>query len=97
MYFLTACLIVVFVSAALSLRRSRTLSQPHWATDAQRRAARRRALMPTICAGFCLLVLLGFHHFLHEPELGPTATTDLMMLVASFFGGSFLGVIGGMD
>jgi hypothetical protein len=95
MYFLTACLIVVVVSAAVSLRRSRNLSQPQWATPAQRLAARRRALWPTICAGFCLLVLLGFHHFQHEQET--TATTDLMMLVASFFGGSFLGVIGGMD
>jgi tryptophan-rich sensory protein len=97
MYFLTACLIVVVVSAAISLRRSRNLSQPQWATPAQRLAARRRALWPTICAGFCLLVLLGFHHFQHEQELGLTATTYLMMLVASFFGGSFLGVIGGMD
>lgn len=63
MYFLTACLIVVIVSAAVSLRRSRNLSQPQWATPAQRIAARRRALWPTICAGFCLLGLLGFHHF----------------------------------
>lgn len=47
--------------------------------------------------GVCLLRLLGFHHFQREPKLGPTATTYLMMLVASFFGGSFLGVIGGMD
>lgn len=97
MYFLTACLVVVVVSAAVSLRRSRNLSQPQWASPAQRLAARRRALWPTMCAGFCLLGLLGFHHFQHEPELGPTATTYLMMLVASFFGGSFLGVIGGMD
>jgi hypothetical protein len=42
-------------------------------------------------------VPLGFHHFQHEPELGPTAVTYLMMLAATFFGGSFLGVIGGMD
>jgi hypothetical protein len=98
MYFLTACLTVVVVSAAISLRRSRNLSQhSQWATPAQRLAARRRALWPTICAGFCLLGLLGFHHFQHEQELGLTATTYLMMLVASFFGGSFLGVIGGMD
>jgi hypothetical protein len=95
MYFLTACLIVVIVSAAISLRRSRNLSQPQWASPAQRLAARRRALWPTICAGLCLLGLLGFHHFQHEQET--TATTYLMMLVASFFGGSFLGVIGGMD
>ena len=95
MYFLTACLIVVVVSAAVSLRRSRTLSQPQWATPAQRLAARRRALWPTICAGFCLLGLLGFYHF--QPEQETTATTYLMMLVGSFFGGSFLGVIGGMD
>ncbi|WP_247344746.1 MULTISPECIES: hypothetical protein [unclassified Bradyrhizobium] len=33
--------------------------------------------------------------FQHEQET--TATTYLMVLVASFFGGSFLGVIGGMD
>jgi hypothetical protein len=50
---------------------------------------------PTICAGVCLLGLLGFHHF--QPEQETTATTYLMVLVASFFGGSFLGVIGGMD
>lgn len=96
MYFLAACLIVVVVSAVVSLRRSRNLSKnSQWATPAQRLAARRRALWPTICAGFCLLGLLGFHHFQHEQELGPT--TYLMVLVASFFGGSFLGVIGGMD
>jgi hypothetical protein len=95
MYFLTACLIVAIVSAAVSLRRSRNLSQPQWATPAQRLAARRRALWPTICAGVCLLGLLGFHHF--QPEQETTATTYLMVLVASFFGGSFLGVIGGMD
>ena len=94
MYFLTACLIVV-VSAAVSLRRSRNLSQKlfQWSTPAQRLAARRRALWPTICALFCLLVLLGFHHFQHEQET--TATTYLMALVASFLAGSMLGFIGG--
>jgi hypothetical protein len=99
MYFLTACLIVVVVSAAVSLRRSRNLSQKlfQWVTPAQRLAARRRALWPAICAGFCLLVLLGFHHLQHEQELGPTTTTDLMMLTVSFIGGWFLGIIGGMD
>ena len=92
MYFLTACLIVVVVSAAVSLRRSRNLSQPQWASPAQRLAARRSALWPTIYVGFCLLVLLGFQHFQYVQELDP-----LMMLGVSFFGGSFLGVIGGMD
>src|ERR1700688_3166956 len=94
MSFLMACLIVVVVSAAVSLRRSRNLSQKlfQWSTPAQRLAARRRALWPTFCALFCLAVLLGFQHFQHEQELDP-----LMMLVVSFLGGSFLGVIGGMD
>jgi hypothetical protein len=98
MYFLAACLIVVVVSAAVSLRRSRNLSQKlfQWSTPAQRLAARRRALWPTICALFCLLVLLGFYHFqTHEQELGLTVTTDLMMLFASFLAGSMLGFIGG--
>src|SRR5664279_535404 len=98
MYFLTACLIVVVVSAAVSLRRSRNLSQKlfQWSTPAQRLAARRRPLWPGICLAIFGLGLIGFNH-VQGHELGPFATTypDLLMLVASIFGGWLMGVIGG--
>jgi hypothetical protein len=51
MYFLTACLIVAIVSAAVSLRRSRNLSQPQWATGPAARSAAAGALADNLRGG----------------------------------------------
>ncbi|WP_076865759.1 hypothetical protein [Bradyrhizobium mercantei] len=97
MYFLAACLIVVVLSFQVSFRRSWNLSRnSRMAAPAQRLAARRRALWPALCAMICtLLVLIGFDHV--QDKLGLSATTNLMMLGASFSSGWFLGVIAGID
>jgi hypothetical protein len=44
-----------------------------------------------------VLGLIGFDHVQDKQELGPSSTTYLMVLITSFFGGWFLGVIGGME
>ena len=97
MYVLAACLIVVVLNFQVSFRRSWNLSRnSRMAAPAQRLVARRRALWPALCAMICtLLVLIGFDHV--QDQLGLSATTNLMMLGASFSGGWFLGVITGMD
>ncbi|ODM76732.1 hypothetical protein [Bradyrhizobium elkanii] len=97
MYFLAACLIVVVLSFEVSFRRSWKLSRnSRGAAPAQRLVARRRALWPAFCALICaLLVLIGFDHI--QDKLGPSATTNLMMVGVSFFSGWFLGVIAGID
>ncbi|MDN5004295.1 hypothetical protein ACFQZO_25970 [Bradyrhizobium sp. GCM10027634] len=97
MYFLAACLIVVVVSFEVSFRRTWTLSRnSRGAAPAQRLVARRRALWPAFCGIiFTLLVLIGFDHV--QDMLGPSATTNLMMLGASFFSGWFVGAIAAMD
>lgn len=97
MYF-TAFLIVVVLSAVVSLRRSRNLSRnSQGAAPAQRLAARRRALWPAICAAIFGLGLLAFYHIQDKQEFGPSVTLHLAALAAAFLGGWFLGVIGGMD
>ncbi|WP_050422072.1 hypothetical protein [Bradyrhizobium tropiciagri] len=88
MYFLAACLIVVVLSAAMSYRRSRTLSR-----NPQGRLA---AFLPAFCAAAFGLGLIGFDRIQGTQESGPSATTDLLMLVVSFFGGWFLGIIVGL-
>ncbi|MGY4352222.1 F0F1-type ATP synthase assembly protein I [Bradyrhizobium sp. GM7.3] len=88
MYFLSACLIVVVLSAALSYRRSRALSR-----HPQGRLA---AFLPAFCAAAFALVLLEFDRIQGKQEVGPFATTYLLMLVVSFFGGWFLGIIVGL-
>ena len=96
--YLTAFLIVVVLSAVVSLRRSMTLSRnARGAASAQRRAARWRALWPAICAAIFLLGLIAFDHVQDKQEFGPSVTIHLMAFTAAFFGGWFLGVIGGMD
>ena len=89
MYFLTACLIVVLLSAVMSFRRARSLPRT--------RQGRFAAIWPVLCAGACALVLIGFDRVQGPREFGPSATTYLLMLITSFFSGWFLGVIGGMD
>ncbi|MGJ4883832.1 hypothetical protein ACQR1N_30160 [Bradyrhizobium sp. HKCCYLRH1073] len=97
MYFI-AFMIVVVLTAVVSLRRSMTLSRnARGAGPAQRLAARRRALWPVFCAAIFELGLIGLSHVQDNQELGPSATIHLMALTAAFIGGWFLGVIGGLD
>ncbi|MDN4983093.1 hypothetical protein KUL72_24340 [Bradyrhizobium arachidis] len=86
--FLTACLIVIVSSAAMSYRRSRALSQ-----NPQGRLA---VFLPVFSAGACALGLIGFDRVRGPQEFGPSVTTDLLMLIVSFFGGWFLGIILGL-
>jgi hypothetical protein len=96
--YFTAFLIVVVLSAVVSLRRSMSLSRnARGAAPAQRLAARWRALWPAICAAIFGLALVAFDHVQDKQELGPSVTIHLMAFTAAFFGGWFLGVIGGMD
>ncbi|UFZ04378.1 hypothetical protein LQG66_35220 [Bradyrhizobium ontarionense] len=98
MYFLTVCLVVIILSTEVSFRRSSDLSRnSRWAAPAKRIAARRRALWPALCAAIFGLGLIGFEHVQDKQDFTPSATTHLMMLTVSFFGGRFLGVIGRMD
>jgi hypothetical protein len=76
----------------MKLSRNSQLAGP-----AQRLAARRRALLPTICAAVLGFGLIGFYHVQDKQGLDPSATLNLMALTAFFLGGSFLGVIAGMD
>ncbi len=97
MYFI-AFMIVVVLSAAVSLRRTMKLSRDsRGGTPAQRLAARRRALWPAVCAGVCTLGLLGIYHVQARLEADPSVTLDLTAFTAAVFGGWFLGVIGGSD
>lgn len=97
MYF-TAFLIVVVLSAVVSLRRSMNISRnARGAAPAQRRAARWRAAWPAICAAIFALGLIAFDHVQDKQEFGPSVTIHLIAFSAAFFGGWFLGLIGGMD
>jgi Mg2+/citrate symporter len=84
MYFLTACLIVLVLSAVVSFRRSRFLSR-----NFQGRLA---AISPSLCAGICALGLIGFDQVQDKQEFGPSATTYLIMLIGAIAAGWFVGV-----
>ena len=98
MYFLTACLIVVVLSAAVAYRRAGSLPRNlQGRLDRQQRLA---ATWPAMCGAICTLGLLGLRHFLGWHKSGPFETDYLLMfilLMTSFFGGSFLGIIGWID
>ena len=87
MYLLTACLIVVVLSATISFRRCRLLSQNP--------KGRLTAFLPAYCAGAFLLGLIGFDR-LQGTGFGSPATPYLLALIVSFFGGWLLGIIGGL-
>jgi hypothetical protein len=98
MYFLTACLIVVVLSAVVAYRRAGSL--PRNLQGRLDRQQRRAAMWPVFCAGICALGLLGLHQVQGWQESGPFETDYLLMLIlliTSFFGGWFLGVIGWID
>jgi hypothetical protein len=95
--YLTAFLIVVVLSAVVSLRRSMNLSRNfELLGPAQRLAVRRRAIWPAGCGLICMLLGWIVLHFVQD-KLVLSVTINLTALSAAFFGGSFLGVIGGMN
>ena len=97
-YFIAACLIVVALSYEVAYRRTGSLPRNlQGRLDRQQRLA---AMWPLFCAGIGALGLLGFHHVQGRQGYGPIETNYLLMLIlliTSFFGGWFLGVIGWMD
>ena len=95
--YLTAFLIVAVLSAAVSQCRSMHLSRNfELLGPAQRRAVRLRAIWPAGCGLICGLLGWIVLHFV-EDKLALYVTINLMAFSAAFFGGWFLGVIGGMD
>ena len=95
--YLTAFLIVVVLSAVVSLRRSMNLSRnSELLGPAQRLAVRRRAIWPAGCGLICMLLGWIVLHFVQD-KLVLSVTIHLTALSAAFLGGWFLGVIGGMD
>jgi hypothetical protein len=50
-----------------------------------------------MCAAILALGLIAFDHVQDRQEFGPSVTLNLAAFTAAFFGGWFLGVIGGMD
>ena len=95
--YLTAFLIVVVLSAVVSLRRSMNLSRSfELLGPAQRLAVRRRAIWPAGCGLICMLLGWIVLNFVQD-KLVLSVTINLTALSAAFFGGWFLGVIGGMN
>ena len=95
--YLTAFLIVVVLSAVVSLRRSMNLSRNfELLGPAQRLAVRRRAIWPAGCGLICMLLGWIVLNFVQD-KLVLSVTINLTALGAAFFGGWFLGVIGGMN
>ncbi|MCK1384650.1 hypothetical protein [Bradyrhizobium sp. 21] len=98
MFILTICLIVVVLSAAMAYRRAGSL--PRNLQGRLDQQQRRAAMWPVMFAGICALGLLGLHHVQGWQESGPFETDYLLMLIlliTSFFGGWFLGIIGWID
>lgn len=94
-YFLTACLIVVALSFEVSFRRSWTLSRnSELLGPAQRLAVRRRAFWPAGCGLICMLPGWIVFHFVQD-KLVLSVMGSLIMLIASFFTGSFIGAMAG--
>ena len=95
--YLAAFLIVAVLSAVVSLRRSMNLSRNYALLGPdQRLAVQRRAIWPAGCGLFCMLLGWIVLHFVQD-KLVLSVTIHLTALSAAFFGGWFLGVIGGMD
>ena len=93
--YLTAFLIVVVLSAVVSLRRSMNLSRNfELLGPAQRLAVRRRAMWPAVGGLICMLLGSMVLHFVQD-KLVLSVTASLMMLSASFFTGSVIGAMAG--
>ena len=93
MYFITACLIVGALSAHVSSRRSWNLLRDlRLASPTQRLAARRRALLPVLCLGCFLLLVLLLSRVLGSEFTA--VTTDCLVVLVSIFAGLFIGVFG---
>lgn len=54
-----------------------------------------RSVLARILRGRLYAGLIGFDRVEGREELGAAGMTDLLMLFVSFFGGWFLGIIGG--
>lgn len=85
MYLLTACLIVLVLSALVASRRARRLTRTP--------RGRFAAIWPAFCAGIVALGLLAFWRAQGMQEAGPSVMPDLLMLVVAFFAGWFIGVL----
>lgn len=86
MYLLTACLIVLALTALVASRRARRLP-----LTPQGRFA---AIWPALCAGICALGLLAIWRAQGVQDVEPSVTTCLLMLVVAFNAGWFIGVMG---
>lgn len=86
MYLLTACLIVLALTALVASRRARRLPRTP--------RGRFAAIWPVFCSGICALGLLTFWRAQGVQEVEPSVTPDLLMLVVAFNAGWFIGVMG---
>lgn len=81
---LTACSIVLILSAVVAFRRSKRLSRS--------RQGRLAAIWPSLCACICALGLIKFDQFQDKQEFAPSTMMDLMMLIGAFGVGWLVGV-----
>ena len=86
MYLLTACLIVLALTALVASRRAGRLPRT--------RQGRFAAIWPAYCAGIFALGLLEIWRAQGVQEAGSSVTLDLLMLVVAFLAGWFIGVMG---
>ena len=90
-FLLIACLIVIALSYEVSFRRAWKLSRnSELLGPAQRLAVRRRALRPVGYGLICMLLGWILLHFSQDKLV-----LYLITLSASFFAGSFIGVMAG--
>src|SRR5690349_16080062 len=93
MYLLTACLVVIVVSAQISSRWARYLFRGYQlASPSKRLAARRRAFLPVLCVGG--LTLIGVLLIrVSVPDSG-VALVNVLAVLVSIFCGLFIGIFG---
>lgn len=86
MYLLTACLIVLALTALVASRRARRLPRT--------RQGRFAAIWPVLCSGICALGLLAIWRAQGVQDVEPSLLTCLLMLVVAFNAGWFIGIMG---
>ena len=93
MYFLTACLIVVVLSAVVAYRRAGSLPRNlQGRLDRQERLA---AMWPLFCAGICAMGLFGFKFLQRRQELGLSQRTISSYLLSLSLAAGFLASLAG--